>query len=133
VSIEDVPPKSRPSLLVLIARGAGFLIMLGSCPFIFLAMFARMDHADELPGLRSIDAIIGLALAIGYVLWRIPLQSAEEDRRRGAISVAVKAMVLWLLVSGGLMSCHHHQIWVRDRAAERWGAEPTADDIRGDR
>ena len=87
------------------------LIPLAVILFFFGAM-ARIESHEELIVCRVWDVIVGLMFAASFVLAR------EVKPVPRGVTVAV-ALVIWLLVSGLLVSWHQFQVYARTTAAER--------------
>jgi ubiquinone/menaquinone biosynthesis C-methylase UbiE len=86
------------------------LIPLAGIMFFFGAM-ARIDSHEELIEYRVWDVVVGLMFAVSFVLAR----EVKPGRRRTTVVVA---FVIWLLVSGVLVSWHEFQVYARTTGAE---------------
>jgi general secretion pathway protein G len=76
----------------------------------FLAAMARIESHEELLGTRVLDVVIGLMFAVSFVL----APEVKPVRRKVTVTVA---FVIWLLVSGFLLSWHEFQVYTRFTAA----------------
>ncbi len=95
--------KTRRVLSTILTVVAGILF--------FFAMMARIDTQEEHASIRVTDVVIGLMFAGAFAL------------RRSGVFVswrpALATLLIWLMVSGGLVSCHELQVHVRSTGAQR--------------
>jgi general secretion pathway protein G len=87
--------------------------VLGSVALFFLVM-ARIESPREHQAIRVMDVVVGLMLGIGFApRW---VGTATTWSR---IKVAMIAALIWLGVSGSLLSLHEFQIFARTTLAFR--------------
>lgn len=77
----------------------------------FFSLMARIDSHEEQTAIRVWDVVIGLMFAASFVL----APGAKAVRPRATVIVA---LVIWVMVSGLLVSWHEFQVYARTSAAE---------------
>jgi hypothetical protein len=95
--------KTRRILSTVLTVVAGILF--------FFAMMARIDTQEEHASIRVTDVVIGLMFAGAFALRRPGVFASWRP--------ALVALLIWLMVSGGLVSCHEFQVHVRTSGAQR--------------
>jgi hypothetical protein len=97
-------------MLVVILRVIAVLVALLTAIQTFFAMWFRFDSMEEFAWIKEEDVILGGAFALAFILFFLPSQLRKP--KVSFLIVGIAALI-WLSVSGYLISLHHWQYRVR--------------------
>jgi hypothetical protein len=98
------------TFFIIVLRLVSVLIALVAARMTYFAMWFRLEGSSELEWVEGVDIMLGAAFAVAFVLFFIPNRlSAPKD----CFVVLCVAAVIWLSVSGFLISSHQMQDRIR--------------------